>query len=140
MLLTYHSDKMGFAYAIEPPTSAKPDDQVLLCATECPMADGQTWEAPNGQKYHMDCCKRHGITVISSDVTPSLTTCMSACSMINGCTSVDWHQDTGMCYWGKHSGEPTILVAGWASAHSLGCAGACKKQGSGGCGCGKSEL
>lgn len=42
-----------------------------------------------------------------------------------------------MCYFGKHSGEPTIEVAGWSSAHSLGCAGACKQ---GGCGCNKSEL
>lgn len=38
-----------------------------------------------------------------------------------------------MCYFGKHSGEATISVAGWGSAYSLGCAGACKATG--GCSC-----
>lgn len=157
MTLTVMTDKKSFAYILDPPISPKPDDEVLLCATECPAADGQTYDTPNGQvrarfsslssasssdnasqKFHMDCCKRHGTTIIDSDVLPSLIACMTACSVILGCQSVDFHQDSGMCYFGKHSGEPTIAVAGWSSAHSLGCAGACKK---GDCGCGaKSEL
>lgn len=58
----------------------------------------------------------------------SLKACMAACATVTACQSVDWQQETGTCYFGKHSGEPTVSVAGWSSAHSIGCAGACKKE------------
>ena len=54
---------------------------------------------------------------------------MSACGKGPACQSVDWQAETGTCYFGKHSGEATISVSGWASAYSLGCTGACKESG-----------
>lgn len=82
----------------------------------------------------MDCCKRHGTITIGQDQTASLEECMKLCGLILACQSVDWQRDSGNCYFGKHSGEPTIAASGWASAHSIGCAGACKKSGGGCCG------
>ncbi|KAI1081425.1 hypothetical protein F5B20DRAFT_579289 [Whalleya microplaca] len=119
------------AFIMDPPTIEAADDPLILCSTECPYANGQTWDSPSGVKFHMDCCKRHGVKAFSQERLPSLKACMAACATAPACQSVDWHGETGMCYFGKHSGEPTISVSGWSSAHSLGCAGACKKS----CGC-----
>ncbi|KAI1848688.1 hypothetical protein JX265_005685 [Neoarthrinium moseri] len=120
------------AFIMEPPTIEAADDPMILCSTECPYANGQTWDSPSGVKFHMDCCKRHGVKAFAKEKLPSLKACMAACATAPACQSVDWQQDSGMCYFGKHSGEPTISVSGWSSAHAVGCAGACKKDG---CGC-----
>ncbi|CAD6446995.1 2d69ee01-e847-4d23-9967-26728d1da4f2 [Sclerotinia trifoliorum] len=117
------------AVVIEPPTSAKKDDLVYLCSTECPNADGQTWDSPTGQKFRMDCCKRHGTITIGQTQAGSLEECMKICSFTLACQSVDFQRDTGRCYFGKHSGAPTIAASGWASAYAVGCSGACKKEG-----------
>ncbi|KAI9647324.1 hypothetical protein NHQ30_003709 [Ciborinia camelliae] len=37
------------AIVIDPPTSQKADDLTFLCSTECPNADGQTWESETGE-------------------------------------------------------------------------------------------
>jgi len=84
----------------------------------------------------MSCCKRHGVQAFSKEPMPSLQACMDACGTVPACQSVDWHKDTGLCYYGKHSGEPTISVAGWSAAYSMGCAGACKKST---CACGQQD-
>ncbi|APA06123.1 hypothetical protein sscle_01g008930 [Sclerotinia sclerotiorum 1980 UF-70] len=117
------------AVVIDPPTSAKKDDLTYLCSTECPNADGQTWDSPTGQKFRMSCCTRHGITPIGDTQAGSLQECMKMCSFILACTSIDFQKDTGKCYFGKHSGAPTIAASGWASAYAVGCSGACKKEG-----------
>lgn len=83
----------------------------------------------------MSCCKRHGVEAFAKEPKPSLQACMETCGLVPACQSVDWHAESGMCYYGKHSGEPAINVAGWSSAYSLGCAGACRQDGAG-CGCG----
>ncbi|KAK8867590.1 pan domain containing protein [Apiospora arundinis] len=126
----------GAATVEEPPTIEAADDEVVLCSTECPHAHGQTFDTPSGERFRMSCCKRHGVKTIGQDHMPSLKACMSACGTVPACQSVDWHQATGICYFGKHSGEPNINVAGWSSAYSIGCAGACKKEG--GC-CGSAK-
>ena len=88
------------------------------------------------KQFRMSCCKRHGVVTFASEQMPSFTECMKTCAMVTSCASVDYHERTGMCYYGKHFGEPTVQVAGWASAYSIGCAGACKKDG--GC-CGSAQ-
>lgn len=42
-------DIHGGAYVIDPPTIEAEDDQVVLCATECPHAHGQTFDTPSGE-------------------------------------------------------------------------------------------
>ncbi|THV48929.1 hypothetical protein BGAL_0220g00120 [Botrytis galanthina] len=123
------TNKKASAVAIDPPTSAKQDDLTYLCSTECPNADGQTWDSPTGQRFRMDCCKRHGTIPIGDTQAGSLEECMKICGFTLACQSVDFQRDTGMCYLGKHSGAPTIAASGWASAYAIGCAGACKKEG-----------
>lgn len=81
----------------------------------------------------MHCCKRHGVEVFLQEPAASFKECMALCGSVPACQSVDYHQDTGKCSLGKHSGAPSILVAGWASAHAIGCAGACKAKSC--CGC-----
>ncbi|KAK8060663.1 hypothetical protein PG996_010593 [Apiospora saccharicola] len=126
----------GGAYVIDPPTIEAADDQIVLCATGCPNAHGQTFDSPSGERFRMSCCKRHGVQHFAKEHMPSLKSCMSACGTVPSCQSVDYQQSTGLCYFGKHSGEPSISVAGWSSAYSVGCAGACKKEG--GC-CGSAQ-
>jgi len=76
----------------------------------------------------MSCCARHGVTVIGSEPMASLKACMDACGQMPSCQSVDWQQATGTCYFGKHSGDPTISVSEWSAAYSIGCAGACNQK------------
>lgn len=123
------------AFRVDPPTYDVKDEITIKCSTTCPGAHGQTYEA-NGVQFRMSCCKRHGVIAFASEQMPSFTECMKTCAMVTSCASVDYHERTGMCYYGKHFGEPTVQVAGWASAYSIGCAGACKK--SGGC-CGSAQ-
>ncbi|ESZ93103.1 hypothetical protein SBOR_6533 [Sclerotinia borealis F-4128] len=128
------SQNKASAILIDPPTSNKVDDLTMLCSTECPNADGQTWVSDTGEQFRMDCCKRHGTITIGQTQTASLEECMKLCALALPCQSVDWQRDSGNCYFGKHSGAPTIAASGWASAHSMGCAGACKKSTGGCCG------
>lgn len=123
------------AFRVDPPTYDVKDEITIKCSTACPGAHGQTFEA-NGVQFRMSCCKRHGVVAFASEQMPSFTECMKTCAMVTSCASVDYHERTGMCYYGKHFGEPTVQVAGWASAYSIGCAGACKKDG--GC-CGSAQ-
>ncbi|KAF8439583.1 hypothetical protein BGX38DRAFT_1207628 [Terfezia claveryi] len=94
----------------------------IKCSTTCPGAHGQTFEA-HGVQFRMSCCKRHGVVTFASEQMPSFTECMKTCAMVTSCASVDYHERTGTCYYGKHFGEPTVQVAGWASAYSIGTQG-----------------
>ena len=91
----------------------------------------------------MSCCRRHGVQAFAKEPMPSLEACMEACGLMRSCQSVDWQAASGLCYFGTHSGEPHISVAGWSAAYSLGCASACRKAGAD-CGCaaegGRDEL
>jgi hypothetical protein len=49
------------------------------------------------------------------------------------CHSVDYDIHRQICYYGKHQGEPTIEAPGFASAHSMGCVGACSACSGGRC-------
>ncbi|KAK9416768.1 putative PA14 domain-containing protein [Seiridium unicorne] len=120
---------------MDPPTIEAADDMTIMCSTECPDANGQIWDSPSGTWFRMHCCKRHGVKAFAVEQMSSLKECMAGCARIPACQFVDYQKETGKCYMGKHSGEPTIQVAGWVSAHSMGCAGACKEK-EGCCGCG----
>ena len=86
----------------------------------------------------MDCSKRHGTKYLYTDTQATFKDCLDACSKLVPCHSVDYQWRTRTCYYSNHQGEPTIEATGFHSAHSMGCAGACKQ---GGCRCSaKSEL
>lgn len=36
------------AFIMDPPTIEAEDDPTILCSTECPDANGQTWDWPSG--------------------------------------------------------------------------------------------
>lgn len=87
-----------------------------------------TANANASQVFHMDCQKRHGTAWFHKTSQNSLKDCINSCASHIGCQSVDFHQRTRQCYLGKHQGEPTVSSPGWASAHSLGCSGACDED------------
>jgi hypothetical protein len=74
----------------------------------------------------MICGKRHGTPGVSQFVD-SYEQCIDTCGLIGQCKSVDYHHRTGRCTFGEHGGEPMIDAPGYASAWSMGCAGACKE-------------
>jgi len=111
-------------YLIEPPTYPVPDEIGIRCSTTCPGAHGQTFDGENGILFLMSCCKRHGVEAFAKEQMPTFQHCMQSCSLLGPvCSSVDYNERTGMCYYGKHSGEPTVLASGWASASAIGCKG-----------------
>lgn len=119
--------KDNSAYLIDPPTYDVRDEITIKCSTTCPGAHGQTFE-DSGVVFRMTCCKRHGIVPFAVEPMPSFTECMKACSKVTPCASVDYHERSGQCYFGKHFGEATIHAPGWASAYSIGCAGTCEQK------------
>lgn len=82
----------------------------------------------------MDCSKRHGTPVLYRDVVSSFEECINACAASLSCSSVDFDQRRGLCYLSINDGEPTLQASNFASAHSVGCSGACE-----GCGLGCSS-
>lgn len=73
----------------------------------------------------MTCGKRHGTTSVVQQAA-TYEDCMEACGSLTACKSVDYSARTGKCYLGDHTGLPQIDAPGFNSAHSVGCAGACK--------------
>jgi hypothetical protein len=126
-------DMHSYAFVVDPPAIESPDSAGVLCSTECPFAHRQLFVSSVGESFIMDCGKRHGTQVIYRDRQPSLKTCIEACGRLLACHSVDYDVRRQICYYGKHQGEPTIAAAGFASAHSLGCAGACAACSGGRC-------
>lgn len=120
------------------------------CSTECPDADGQVYTAKNKQvkfssfftmltvpatyrltrfkMFQLDCQKRHGTAWFGKLDASSLKECTEACASYIGCQSVDFHARTNKCYLGKRTSKPTLEASGWATAYSLGCAGACSED------------
>ncbi|KAK2750671.1 hypothetical protein FQN57_002744 [Myotisia sp. PD_48] len=114
------------AFLVDAPTSDKPDDDIKLCSTECPYSNNQVFTSGFGESFRMVCGKRHG-TEAQAQTMVSYEECMQACARLGPCKSVDWHPRTKKCYFGEHIGEPEIDAPGFASAYSMGCAGACKE-------------
>ena len=127
------NDVHSYAFVVDPPVIDSPDSAGVLCSTECPFANGQLYVSAVGESFHMDCGQRHGTQVIYRDRQPSLKTCIEACGRLLACHSVDYDIHRQICYYGKHQGEPTIDAPGFASAHSMGCAGACAACSGGRC-------
>lgn len=127
------NDVHSYAFVVDPPAIDSPDSAGVLCSTECPFANGQLYVSAVGESFHMDCGQRHGTQVIYRDRQPSLKTCIEACGRLLACHSVDYDIHRQICYYGKHQGEPTIDAPGFASAHSMGCAGACAACSGGRC-------
>ncbi|PYH84414.1 hypothetical protein BO82DRAFT_399656 [Aspergillus uvarum CBS 121591] len=126
-------------YYIDPPPSDEPapNDQIVSCSTECPTAHGQKYVSEYGELFHMECGKRHGTVSFKNETQPTYRDCIDACAEIPKCASVDYSNRTLTCYYGTHSGAPPVVAPGYFSAYSLGCAGACEKdgEGEGCCGC-----
>ncbi|KAJ4288813.1 hypothetical protein N0V88_007140 [Collariella sp. IMI 366227] len=126
-------DMHSYAFVVDPPAIESPDSAGVLCSTECPFAHGQLYVTSVGESFHMDCSQRHGTQVIYRDRQPSFKSCIEACGRLLACHSVDYDVKRQTCYYGKHQGEPTINATGFASAHSMGCAGACSACNGGRC-------
>ncbi|KAF3049522.1 hypothetical protein E8E11_009055 [Didymella keratinophila] len=116
------------AYAIDPPEEDAPDTAAVACSTECPYANGQTFDSSSGERFHIDCGRRHGTKVLAKTTQPSFKDCLDACGALVACHSVDYQVSKKLCYFGQHHGEPEHVSPGWASAHSLGCSGAYEKR------------
>ncbi|KAJ0415609.1 hypothetical protein BJY00DRAFT_326832 [Aspergillus carlsbadensis] len=112
------------AYYVEAPYVDQPDDEIELCSTQCPGANNQVFTSNYGEPFLMICGKRHG-TPGASQYVDSYEQCIDMCGLMGPCNSVDYHHKTGRCTFGDHSGEPMIDAPGYASAWSMGCAGAC---------------
>ena len=80
----------------------------------------------------MSCGKRHGTPILNFENVPSLEECMDKCAANSACSSVDFDQRRNICYLSNNDGPPTLDARIFASAHSVGCSGACE-------GCGKTS-
>lgn len=78
----------------------------------------------------MSCGKRHGTPILNIQNVANLEECMDQCAANSACSSVDFDQGRKICYLSNNDGPPTIDASIFASAHSVGCSGACE-------GCGK---
>lgn len=76
----------------------------------------------------MECGKRHGTMPFKEEKTLTYRDCLDGCAKVPKCSSVDWSNRTKMCYYLTHSGAAPIDAAGFNSAYSFGCAGACDKD------------
>ena len=72
------------AYRVDPPEEDHPDEGVIICNTECPFSNGQIvcfnsslsntgfnadvkkFDSRVGERFHIDCGRRHGVKVIST--------------------------------------------------------------------------
>ncbi|KAK3940416.1 hypothetical protein QBC46DRAFT_385330 [Diplogelasinospora grovesii] len=133
------TDMHTYAFLIDPPAIEAPSSAAVACSTECPFANGQQFVTATGEAFHMDCGMRHGTTPIYRDRQATFKDCVQACGRLLACHSVDYDKARNICYYSNHQAEPTISAPGFASAHSMGCAGACGGGACGGCGGGKKD-
>jgi len=129
-----------YAVKIDPPTQKSPNKVVERCATKCPDADGQVYEAIYGQSFIMHCGRRHATPYIKINQQVNLTSCIDSCAASTGCTSVDFHDASGKCYHSSHLGQPMTVTSTFSSAYTLGCTGACSGRCGGCCGTGEKRL
>ncbi|KAK2739576.1 hypothetical protein FQN57_006538 [Myotisia sp. PD_48] len=125
-----------FAYTVAPPPQPQADPfPYTLCETVCPFSDGLIYESDHGENFRMSCSKRHGMRVLWTQQAETFDDCMDLCAKIVPCHSVDYQARNKKCFMGDKHGDAQIAATGFASATSIGCAGACKKSSC----CGKSR-
>ncbi|KAK8094230.1 hypothetical protein PG997_000915 [Apiospora hydei] len=129
---TTHIAQIHHAFVTDPPTTAPLASDAKMCSTECPYAHGQLFVSPTGENFQMTCDKRHGTTVLRKERHKTFSACMAACAAMPACHSVDYEGRTLNCYLTNNVHQPGIAATAFASAHSLGCAGACSSC-KGGC-------
>jgi hypothetical protein len=47
--------------ASDPCVENFPDEALVLCSTECPTANGAIHDTPAGERFHIDCGRRHAV-------------------------------------------------------------------------------
>ncbi|KAL2838043.1 hypothetical protein BJY01DRAFT_251166 [Aspergillus pseudoustus] len=97
-----------------------------LCSTTCPEADGQIFVSKHGETFRMGCEKRHETQVINALSLNTFEECIESCGASPACSSVDYNQKHKNCYHSTNGGSSKLKAKIFASAHSVGCAGACK--------------
>ncbi|KAK8025932.1 hypothetical protein PG990_003755 [Apiospora arundinis] len=122
---TMHIPQIHHAFVTDPPTTAPLASDAKMCSTECPHAHGQLFVSPTGENFQMTCDKRHGTTVLRKERHKTFAACMAACATMPACHSVDYEARTLNCYLTNNVHQPGIAATAFASAHSLGCSGAC---------------
>jgi hypothetical protein len=80
----------------------------------------------------MSCGMRHGTPYLNVEKVSTLEDCMDHCAASPSCSSVDFDQSKQVCYLSNNDSPPTLEASRFASAHSVGCSGACE-------GCGKQK-
>jgi hypothetical protein len=80
----------------------------------------------------MSCGMRHGTPYLNVEKVSTLEDCMDHCAASPSCSSVDFDQNKQVCYLSNNDSPPTLEASRFASAHSVGCSGACE-------GCGKQK-
>ncbi|KAF3922020.1 hypothetical protein ABW20_dc0106004 [Dactylellina cionopaga] len=115
----------NYAFIVDPPTQAAANDMTIMCSTDCPYANHNTYNTIFGTAFRITCGRRHGTPHILSEGQASFKDCMDACAGINGCDSVDYHERSKTCYYSDHKGYPPMDAKGYSSAWNIGCAGAC---------------
>ncbi|EPS36387.1 hypothetical protein H072_10119 [Dactylellina haptotyla CBS 200.50] len=114
-----------YAFMVDPPTKEAANDMTVMCSTECPYANHNTYNTIFGTAFRIVCGRRHATPHILSEGQGSFKDCMDACAGTNGCDSVDYHERSKTCYYSNHKGYPPVEATGYSSAWSVGCAGAC---------------
>nr|KMM66552.1 hypothetical protein CPAG_02890 [Coccidioides posadasii RMSCC 3488] len=120
-------DSQLYAWVTDPPVQVTPKMSSRLCSTTCPEADGQIYVSKYGETFRMDCEKRHGTQYLDRQSVDSFEECIEACGAAPSCSSVDFDQKRNTCYLSIDGGSPTLQARTFASAHSVGCAGACDR-------------
>ncbi|KAK6351455.1 hypothetical protein TWF718_004615 [Orbilia javanica] len=105
-----------YAFIVDPPTQPAPDDMTILCSTECPHANHNTYNTIFGSAFRIVCDRRHATPHILTEGQASFKDCMNACARMNGCDSVDYHERTKTCYYSNHKGYPPVEAKGYSSA------------------------
>ncbi|EQL03645.1 PAN domain containing protein [Ophiocordyceps sinensis CO18] len=129
---TTKADGVHYAFVAYPPTKPAELTESKRCSTECPYANGQLFVGASGENFLMSCHKRHGTTYLHVDGRESLEACMTACSVMPQCRSVDFEARTKRCFHGNSGDQPSTAAGGFVSAHSLGCSGGCAARNKGG--------
>ncbi|KAG9233630.1 GLEYA domain-containing protein, partial [Amylocarpus encephaloides] len=119
------SPAQNYAYKVDPPTRPAKDENLVVCSTSCPSANGQSYSSVFGETFRINCGKRHGTEYLKIDRQATLKDCMDSCASYIPCHSVDYQDRTRTCYYSNHHGEPTIITPGFSSAYSLGCTSSC---------------
>ncbi|KAJ6060563.1 hypothetical protein N7499_012602 [Penicillium canescens] len=88
--------------------------------------------SPYGETFYMSCGMRHGTPYLNVEKVSTLEDCMDHCAASPSCSSVDFDQSKQVCYLSNNDSPPTLEASRFASAHSVGCSGACE-------GCGKQK-